>query len=133
MTVGSRWSLLSSTAAGNGLLRGMGQSRACASAPTPRLMTRNLQSRQCQCETELAAGGTGGSGLWASVPGDERSPRKAINMGIILSVVLLVLFLGGGGYYGYSRYGGSGLGGALGLVLVVLLVLWFFGGLHLQR
>jgi Protein of unknown function (DUF3309) len=59
--------------------------------------------------------------------------KKGINMGIILIVVVLVLLLGGGGYYGYSRYDGSGLGGALGLVLVVLLVLWFFGGLHLQR
>ena len=61
-----------------------------------------------------------------------RQFKKGINMGIILIVVLLVLLFGGGGYYGYSRYGGSGLGGALGLVLVVLLVLWLFGGLHLQ-
>jgi hypothetical protein len=35
-------------------------------------------------------------------------------MGIILIVVVLVLLLGGGsGYYGYTRYGGSGLGGLL--------------------
>ena len=61
------------------------------------------------------------------------SARKQM-MGTILIVVLIVLLLGGGGgYYGYSRYGGSGIGGALGLVLVILLVLWFFGGLHLSR
>jgi hypothetical protein len=53
-------------------------------------------------------------------------------MSTLLIIVLVVLLLGGGGgYYGYNRYGGSGLGGALGLVLVVLLVLWFAGGLHL--
>jgi len=55
-------------------------------------------------------------------------------MGTILIVVLVVLLLGGGGgYYGYNRYGGSGVGGALGLVLVVILGLWFFGGLHISR
>lgn len=52
-------------------------------------------------------------------------------MGLILIIIVVVLLLGGGGgYYGYSRYGGPGLGGALSLVLLVLLVLWFFGGLH---
>jgi hypothetical protein len=55
-------------------------------------------------------------------------------MGTILIIVLVILLLGGGGgYYGYSRYGGSGLGGALGLVLIILLALWFFGGLHISR
>ena len=39
-------------------------------------------------------------------------------MGLILLVIVLVLvFGGGGGYYGYSRYGGRGAGGILGLVL----------------
>ncbi len=48
----------------------------------------------------------------------------------ILIIVLLILLLGGGGgYYGYRTYGGPGLGGALGLVLVVLLVVWLAGGL----
>ena len=45
-------------------------------------------------------------------------------MSAILVVVLLVLLLGGGGF-GYSRFGGAGLGGALGLFLMVVVVLWF--------
>ena len=44
-------------------------------------------------------------------------------MSTILIVVLLILLLGGGGF-GYSRYGGAGLGGVLGLFLTVILVLW---------
>ena len=39
-------------------------------------------------------------------------------MSTILIIVLLILLLGGGGYYGHSRYGGNGLGGVLGLILV---------------
>lgn len=46
---------------------------------------------------------------------------------IIIVVVLLLLFGGGGGYYGYNRYGGAGLGGVLGTVLIVFLVLWLLG------
>ncbi len=43
--------------------------------------------------------------------------------GTIFFIVVLILLLGGGdGYYGYNRFGGSGLGGALGLVLIVLIV-----------
>jgi hypothetical protein len=49
---------------------------------------------------------------------------------ILIIVVLVLLFGGGGGYYGYRRYGGPGLGGALGLVLIIFLALWFFGGLR---
>ena len=50
-------------------------------------------------------------------------------MSTILIIVLLILLLGGGGYYGHSRYGGAGLGGVLGLVLVVAVVVWLVGGL----
>ncbi len=46
---------------------------------------------------------------------------------LILIILLLLLFGGGGGYYGYNHYGASGLGGALGLVLIILAVLWFAG------
>jgi len=55
-------------------------------------------------------------------------------MGTILIIVVLILLLGGGGgYYGYNRYGGSGLGGALGLVLIVLLVIWLLGGVQFNH
>ncbi len=38
----------------------------------------------------------------------------------VLIIILLILLLGGGGgYYGYNRYGGRGLGGVLGLLLLV--------------
>jgi hypothetical protein len=50
---------------------------------------------------------------------------------LLIIVVLILLLGGGGGYYGYNRYGGRGIGGVLGLVLVVLLAVWLFGGLHL--
>jgi uncharacterized membrane protein YccC len=52
---------------------------------------------------------------------------------ILIIVVLILLFGGGGGYYGYSRYGGRGLGSVLGLVLVVLLAVWLLGGLQLNH
>ena len=37
------------------------------------------------------------------------------------------VFGGGGGYYAHSYYGAPGLGGVLGIVLIVVLVLWFMG------
>jgi len=53
-------------------------------------------------------------------------------MGAILIIVLLILlFGGGGGYYGYRRFGGPGLGGVLGLVLIILVVLWLVGGINM--
>lgn len=51
---------------------------------------------------------------------------------LLIIVVLILLFGGGGGYYSYNRYGGRGLGGVLGLVLIVMLVLWLAGGLHVS-
>jgi hypothetical protein len=47
---------------------------------------------------------------------------------VLIIVILILLFGGGGGYYGYNRYGGRGLGGALSIVLIILLVLWLAGG-----
>ncbi|MGO9741208.1 MAG: DUF3309 family protein [Roseiarcus sp.] len=46
---------------------------------------------------------------------------------IIIIILLLIVFGGGGGYFAHSYYGGPGLGGVLGLVLIVVLVLWFLG------
>ena len=55
-------------------------------------------------------------------------------MGTILIIVVLILLLGGGGgYYGYNRYGGSGLGGALGRVLIVRLGVWLLGGVQFNH
>ena len=52
-------------------------------------------------------------------------------MSLILIIVIVVLLLGGGGgYYAHRNYGGAGLGGVLGLVLIVILALWLFGGLR---
>ncbi len=47
---------------------------------------------------------------------------------MIFLVVLLVLALGGGGW-GHSRYGYAGWSPA-GLIILVLVVLWFTGALH---
>ncbi|MEN3339887.1 MAG: hypothetical protein V7647_3563 [Acidobacteriota bacterium] len=50
---------------------------------------------------------------------------------IIVIIVLVVLLGGGGGYYG-SRSGWRGPhfgGGALGLILLILLILWLTGNL----
>jgi hypothetical protein len=47
---------------------------------------------------------------------------------LLLIVVLFVIFGGGGGYYAHSRYGGAGLGGVFGTVLIILLVIWLVGG-----
>ena len=52
---------------------------------------------------------------------------------ILIVIVLLLLFGGGGGYYAHKSYGLPGLGGVLGLVLIVLLAQWFFGGLSTGR
>ena len=56
--------------------------------------------------------------------------NKGTSMGLILIIVVLLLLFGGGGYYGYNRFGGAGLGGALGTLLIVLLILWLLGVLH---
>ena len=54
-------------------------------------------------------------------------------MSTLLIIILVLLLLGGGGgYYGYNRYGGAGLGGALSLVVIIFRVLWLAGGLGLH-
>jgi hypothetical protein len=49
----------------------------------------------------------------------------------VLIVVLLLAFGGGGSYYGYRRWGTGGGIGIFGLVLIVLLLVYVFGGLRL--
>ena len=62
---------------------------------------------------------------------DFTTQIKANPMSLILLIlIIVVLFGGGGGYYAHRSYGGRGLGGVLGLVVVVLLVVWLIGGLH---
>jgi hypothetical protein len=57
-------------------------------------------------------------------------PLENKNMSLLLIIIILILlFGGGGGYYAHSQYGGRGLGGVLGLIVVILVVLWLFGAL----
>lgn len=49
---------------------------------------------------------------------------------ILIVSVVLALVGGGGGYYGHRRYGGRGLDGALGLVIIIPLVIGLIGGFH---
>ena len=44
--------------------------------------------------------------------------------------MLVLLFGGGGGYYGYSQWGAGGGLGIFGTVLLVALVVYMFGGLR---
>lgn len=47
---------------------------------------------------------------------------------LILIIVLAILFAGGGGYYGYGRWGSRGGAGiSLGTILLILLVCYFLG------
>jgi hypothetical protein len=63
-----------------------------------------------------------------------RKPDGERHVTTILIIILLILLLGGGGgYWGYSRWGGPGLGGVLGVVLVVVLAVWLLGGLTVVR
>ena len=41
-------------------------------------------------------------------------------------IIVLLIFLIGGGYYGHNCYGGPGLGDVLGLVFVIVFIVWLF-------
>ena len=45
-------------------------------------------------------------------------------MSTILIILVLIFLVSGGGYYAHDRYGGSGLGSTLGLLLSLS---WYFG------
>ena len=51
-------------------------------------------------------------------------------MMIILILILVLALLGGGGW-GYSRYGAVGAS-PIGLLVVILLVMWFTGNLGVR-
>ena len=51
-----------------------------------------------------------------------------MSLATLLIILLVVLLLGG--FFGHRRYGGRGLGGVLGLVLIIFLVLWIAGGVR---
>jgi hypothetical protein len=60
-------------------------------------------------------------------PGSHAERRRST----LLVLILLVLLLGGGGgYYGYSRWGPGGGLGIVGTVLLVVVLLYLFGGLR---
>lgn len=50
-------------------------------------------------------------------------------MTLLIIIILLVLLLGGGGI-GYSRYGAGGGLGIVGTILIIFLVLWLLGVVH---
>jgi hypothetical protein len=43
-------------------------------------------------------------------------------------LLLVLLFGGGGGYYGYSRWGTGGGLGIVGTAVLVVVILYLFGG-----
>ena len=51
---------------------------------------------------------------------------------IVLIIILLLAFGGGGGYYGYRRWGTGGGIGIFGLVLMVVVPIFAFGGLRMH-
>jgi hypothetical protein len=66
-----------------------------------------------------------GSRVMGRTPRNPRGPMSTL----LIIILILILFGGGGGYYAHRSYGGRGLGGVLGLVLVILLILWLVGAL----
>jgi len=51
----------------------------------------------------------------------------------IMLIIVIILLLGSDGSFGYNRYGGTGVGRVLGLVVIVLFPLWPFGDIHFHR
>ena len=50
---------------------------------------------------------------------------------LLLLVIVLLIVLFGGGFYGYNRWGYGGGLGVVGTVLVIVLILWLLGAVHL--
>jgi hypothetical protein len=49
---------------------------------------------------------------------------------MLLLLIVPLLVLGGGGYYGYSRWGTGGDLGIVGTVVLVAVVVYLLGGLR---
>lgn len=60
-------------------------------------------------------------------PSSNPRTGEIITSTLLIILILLLLFGGGGGYYAYNTYGGTGLGGVLGTVVVIFLILWLLG------
>ena len=52
---------------------------------------------------------------------------------IIVIILVVLLFGGGGGYYAHRNYGLPGVGGVLGFIILILFLMWLFGGHFLGR
>ena len=44
-------------------------------------------------------------------------------------IVIMLIILELGGFFGRRRFGNRGLGGVLGLILIIILILWLLGRL----
>jgi Protein of unknown function (DUF3309) len=49
---------------------------------------------------------------------------------LFIILILLLLFGFGGSYWGYNNYGPGGGIGIFGVILIIFLLLYFFGGLR---
>jgi hypothetical protein len=54
---------------------------------------------------------------------------RGFPMTLLIIIILVVLLLGGGGF-GYSRYGAGGGLGIVGTILIIFLVLYLLGAVH---
>ena len=82
-------------------------------------MLENADEAKCRI-LELRWGRSAGGDWQQAARGKEKMST------FLIIIILILLFGGGGGYWAYGTYGGAGLGGVLGTVLVILL---FYGRL----
>ena len=85
---------------------------------TPRILTSLVQS---------------GTAFVCAYPHSCVQQREGRIPMLLLIILVVLLFGGGGGYYGYSRWGSGGGIGVVGLVLIVVVLIYAFGGVSLPR
>jgi hypothetical protein len=88
-------------------------------------------TNQVECAKNIVLGEATDKPARRLEPAPVRDGREIVMFLLLLIVVLVLLFGGGGGYYGYRRWGTGGGVGIVGLVAIVLLFLYLFGGLRL--